>query len=86
MVRRLYEAEARGIPELNPLNIEHIFITHLHSDHIVDYPEFVFNYWWHREKPIPATEAGGGAERPLALSGPCRISRRPVPNTVSARA
>ena len=52
MTRRLHEARGMGIEELDPLNIQQLFISHLHSDHILDYAEFVFDYWWHRAKPI----------------------------------
>ena len=52
MVRRLHQAQGMGLEQLDPLNIQQIFITHLHSDHVLDYSEFVFDYWWHREKPI----------------------------------
>jgi ribonuclease Z len=52
MVRRLHQARGMGMEQLDPLNIQQLFISHLHSDHILDYSEFVFDYWWHREKPI----------------------------------
>ncbi|ATL68174.1 MBL fold metallo-hydrolase [Nocardia terpenica] len=36
-----------------------LFITHLHIDHIVDYPSLLLGYWW-----------GGQTDRPLQVYGP----------------
>ncbi|WP_225724601.1 MULTISPECIES: MBL fold metallo-hydrolase [unclassified Nocardia] len=36
-----------------------MFVTHLHVDHIVDYPSFLLGYWW-----------DGKADRPLRVYGP----------------
>ncbi|WP_405164510.1 MBL fold metallo-hydrolase [Nocardia sp. NBC_01499] len=36
-----------------------MFVTHLHVDHIVDYPSFLLGYWWN-----------GTSERPLQVYGP----------------
>lgn len=41
-------------PELNPVNIKYVFITHLHSDHTLDYPELASTYWWRRDAHIDA--------------------------------
>lgn len=41
-------------PELNPPKIEHVFISHLHSDHIMDYSELAATYWWRRERRLNA--------------------------------
>lgn len=41
-------------PELEPTKIKHLFITHLHSDHTLDYPEVAGTYWWRREDRLNA--------------------------------
>ncbi|GAB3677167.1 MBL fold metallo-hydrolase [Salinisphaera aquimarina] len=38
-----------GIAALDPTRIRYLFFTHLHSDHILDYPEFLATYWWRRK-------------------------------------
>ncbi|MFC6673265.1 MBL fold metallo-hydrolase [Marinobacterium aestuariivivens] len=49
MVRRAIEAaQKKGIEALYPTNIKHLFITHLHSDHVLDYPVLASTYWWRR--------------------------------------
>ena len=45
-------AQKKGIEALSPTNIEHLFLTHLHSDHILDYPELAYTYWWRRNDQI----------------------------------
>ncbi|WP_221931963.1 MBL fold metallo-hydrolase [Paracoccus sp. M683] len=40
--------------ELNPTKIKQVFITHLHSDHTLDYPELASTYWWRREERLKA--------------------------------
>lgn len=53
VVQRCIEAwKELGIDALNPINISHLFITHFHSDHIVDYPELADKYWWRRDSQI----------------------------------
>jgi len=42
VVRRAAAAEAKyGIPSLRPAGLNHLFITHLHSDHTAGYPDFI---------------------------------------------
>ncbi len=42
VVRRAGAAAAKyGIPSLRPAGLTHLFITHLHSDHTVGYPDFI---------------------------------------------
>jgi len=42
VVRRAGAAAAKyGIPALKPAQLTHLFITHLHSDHTVGYPDFI---------------------------------------------
>lgn len=36
------------IPSLYPSQICCVFITHMHSDHTLDYPELAFTLWWRR--------------------------------------
>ncbi len=42
------------IPSLYPSEIAGVFITHLHSDHILDYAELTHSLWWYKEKPLLA--------------------------------
>jgi ribonuclease BN (tRNA processing enzyme) len=35
----------RGIPALEPTNLRIVFVTHLHSDHTVGYPDLIFTPW-----------------------------------------
>jgi ribonuclease BN (tRNA processing enzyme) len=45
VVRRAAAAQQKGIGALNPVNIKHAFVTHLHSDHTVGYPDLIFTPW-----------------------------------------
>jgi len=45
VVRRAAAAQRKGIGALNPINIKHAFLTHLHSDHTVGYPDLIFTPW-----------------------------------------
>lgn len=55
MVQRAIEANQHlGIEALYPTNIKHLFITHLHSDHVLDYSELAATYWWRREEKLKA--------------------------------
>src|SRR6185503_6994475 len=38
VVRRIAAAAQKGVPGLAVLNITHVFLTHLHSDHTAGYP------------------------------------------------
>jgi ribonuclease Z len=63
MVQRAIEASSRlGIEELYPTRIEHLFITHLHSDHTLDYAELAATLWWRRETQLKAWGPKGLAE------------------------
>ena len=49
---RTVEAAARGaIPLAWPTRL---FLTHLHSDHVLDYPDLLWALWWRREGRIEA--------------------------------
>jgi ribonuclease BN (tRNA processing enzyme) len=45
VVRRAAAAQRKGISALNPINIKHAFLTHLHSDHTIGYPDLIFTPW-----------------------------------------
>jgi ribonuclease BN (tRNA processing enzyme) len=58
VVRRAAAAQQKGIAALNPTNILHAFVTHLHSDHTLGYPDLIFTPWV------------VGRNRPLEVYGP----------------
>jgi len=41
-------------PELNPPMIKHVFLSHLHSDHTLDYSELAATVWWRRDNQLHA--------------------------------
>jgi ribonuclease BN (tRNA processing enzyme) len=46
VVRRSKAAAVdRGIPALEPVNLRVVFVTHLHSDHTVGYPDLILTPW-----------------------------------------
>lgn len=45
VVRSASAAYASGIRELEPTRLEHLFLTHLHSDHTLGYPDLIFTPW-----------------------------------------
>ena len=45
VVRRASAAFSRGITALQPTKLRVVFITHLHSDHTVGYPDLIFTAW-----------------------------------------
>jgi ribonuclease BN (tRNA processing enzyme) len=46
LVRRAKSAEiTNGIAALDPTKLRFIFVTHLHSDHTVGYPDLIFTPW-----------------------------------------
>ena len=55
IVRRAEAAEQNGIKALNVKNLKIVFITHLHSDHTLGYPDLIFSPWvLHRKVPLQA--------------------------------
>jgi len=40
------------IPSLYPTQICCVFLTHMHSDHTMDYSELAFTLWWRRRAPL----------------------------------
>lgn len=45
VIRRAAAAAAKGIPAVRPENLKTAFLTHLHSDHTVGYPDLIFTPW-----------------------------------------
>ena len=45
IVRRCQQAFEAGIEALAPRNLERAFLTHLHSDHTIGYPDLMFTPW-----------------------------------------
>ena len=45
VVRRARAAFDKGIKELEPTKLRVVFVTHLHSDHTVGYPDLIFTPW-----------------------------------------
>lgn len=55
VVRRAAAAEKNGIPALAAKNLKMVFITHLHSDHTLGYPDLIFTPWvLERAEPLEA--------------------------------
>ena len=55
VVRRAAAAERNGIAALKVSNIKVVFITHLHSDHTLGYPDLIFSPWvLGRKEPLEA--------------------------------
>ncbi|KGJ05856.1 Beta-lactamase superfamily domain-containing protein [Paracoccus halophilus] len=54
-VQRAVQAwKTMDAPELNPPAIRQVFLSHLHSDHTLDYSELAATYWWRREARLNA--------------------------------
>jgi ribonuclease BN (tRNA processing enzyme) len=55
VVRRAAAAAKNGIAALRVTNLNIVFITHLHSDHTLGYPDLIFSPWvLGREQPVEA--------------------------------
>ncbi len=53
IVRRVAAAKRAGVEGLSVNNLTHAFLTHLHSDHTVGYPDLIFTPWvLERRKPL----------------------------------
>jgi ribonuclease Z len=50
--RAAHAAERHDLPALVPQNIAHLFITHLHSDHLHDVSELATARWWARPRRL----------------------------------
>jgi ribonuclease BN (tRNA processing enzyme) len=53
-VRRAAAAERKGITALAQGNLRIVFITHLHTDHTLGYPDLIFTPWGARADPLEA--------------------------------
>lgn len=42
------------IPSLYPSQICCVFVSHLHSDHMLDFSELAHTFWWRRNAPLQA--------------------------------
>lgn len=81
-VRARYDFD---IPALYPTQICCVFLTHMHSDHTLDYAELAFQLWWRRSQPLRAFGPAGlrdmtaGAYAMMAADTKLRTSsRQPV--------
>lgn len=45
VVRRANAAYLRGLAALEPTRLRTVFVTHLHSDHTLGYPDLIFTPW-----------------------------------------
>ena len=55
VVRRAAAAENKGIDALEATKLKTVFITHLHSDHTLGYPDLIFTPWvLGRTEPLEA--------------------------------
>jgi ribonuclease BN (tRNA processing enzyme) len=54
VVRRAAAAERNGVAALAPQNLRIVFITHLHTDHTLGYPDLIFTPWGGRVDPLEA--------------------------------
>jgi len=54
VVRRAAAAERKGITALAQGNLRIVFITHLHTDHTLGYPDLIFTPWGVRSDPLEA--------------------------------
>jgi|SRR6185437_16447707 ribonuclease BN (tRNA processing enzyme) len=55
VVKRAEAAEQNGIKALNVKNLKIVFLTHLHTDHTLGYPDLIFSPWvLHRRVALEA--------------------------------
>lgn len=63
VVRRAAAAHRAGIDALAPDKLERVFITHLHTDHTLGYPDLIFTPWvLERDVPLEAFGPPGLAD------------------------
>jgi ribonuclease BN (tRNA processing enzyme) len=63
VIRRASAAVRKGVEGLGALRLKTAFITHLHSDHTVGYPDFIFSPG-SSAGPVPFRSTGRAASRP----------------------
>jgi len=74
MVKRAVQAsEKLGIRELNPQEINTLFLTHLHSDHIHDISELASARWWSRPQRLAIHGPKGTAAYVEHMNAAARI-------------
>jgi ribonuclease BN (tRNA processing enzyme) len=55
VVRRAAGAYEKGVEELRPNKLRYLFVTHLHSDHTIGYPDIILSPWVvGRKEPLEA--------------------------------
>lgn len=60
VVRRAAAAKAKGVDALAVTNLKTVFITHLHSDHTLGYPDLILSPWVvGRKEPLHAYGPAG---------------------------
>lgn len=60
VVRRAAAAEKMGVEALEATRLKRVFITHLHSDHTLGYPDLIFTPWvLGRTEPLEAYGPSG---------------------------
>lgn len=76
-----------NIPSLYPSQIDYLFLTHLHSDHTMDYPELAYTLWWRRRAALRVWGPPGlkrmtqGMHDMMAIDTALRTKgQQPVPN------
>lgn len=52
VANRLIKLSEEGEKALAPRNIQHLFVTHMHSDHTLGFASVALNLWWLREKQL----------------------------------
>lgn len=52
LMRAIQASEKYQLPALQPQNINHLFLTHLHSDHIHDVADLASSRWWSRPQRL----------------------------------
>ncbi len=53
VVRQAEKAHRKGIKGLRPRKLKRAFLTHLHSDHTVGYPDLIYTPWvMERDEPL----------------------------------
>jgi ribonuclease BN (tRNA processing enzyme) len=60
VVRRAAAAALHGVSALDPAKLGRVFVTHLHSDHTLGYPDLILTPWMMgRERPLEAYGPSG---------------------------